>query len=246
MVIQAHALTKSFPDHQGAEIEIIHGIDLSISEGEMVAIVGPSGSGKSTLLNCLSGLERPTTGSAFIADTDIGSARPKDLAILRRATIGFIFQQYNLLDSLTAYDNVALQVRLARVPISRAKKALGEVGLSDKLNQMPVTLSGGEQQRVAIARALAVTPRVLFADEPTGALDSASGARVLDLLRTQVTRQGSTVVMVTHDLEAAATADRVLIIKDGILHSEVIDASPESLLSTLSAITVSQKPENEA
>lgn len=236
MIVQAKNLTKSFvhqPDHS---VEIIHGIDVTINEGEMVAIIGRSGSGKSTLLNCLSGLELPTTGNVEIAGVNVKSARPKELATLRRGTIGFIFQQYNLLDSLTALGNVSLQTRLARVPTQNAKTALEDVGLADKMHQKPALLSGGEQQRVAIARALAVRPRILFADEPTGALDSIVGAHVLNLLRTLATDQGSTVMLVTHDLEAAAAADRILILKDGIIHSELIDATPQTILRILETI----------
>lgn len=239
MILSAQRLTMSYADHRGQKTEILHGIDLAINEGEMVAIVGPSGSGKSTLLHCLAGLERATSGTVNLVGIDLGQARAKDLAIIRRATIGFVFQQYNLLDSLTAFGNVALQTRLAGLPVEAAKDALAEVGLADKLDQKPVLLSGGEQQRVAIARALAVGPRVLFTDEPTGALDSASGIRVLELLRAHVKQRGSTVIMVTHDLEAASLADRILILKDGVIHADVTDATPASLLAEFEAIEAS-------
>jgi putative ABC transport system ATP-binding protein len=199
----------------------------------MVAIVGPSGSGKSTLLHCLSGLELPSSGAVEIVGTDVGSARASKLAKLRRATIGFVFQQYNLLDSLTALGNVLLQARLAGRPRSDAEAALASVGLADKKHIKPTQLSGGEQQRVAIARALAVKPRILFADEPTGALDSATGSSTLQLLRDLVTAQGSAVVMVTHNLEAAARADRVLILKDGRIRSTLSNPTPQAILDSL-------------
>jgi len=232
MIVEAEDLKKSFPLPQGQTHEILHGIDAAVAEGEFVAIVGPSGSGKSTLLHCLSGLERPTSGTVRLAGTDLGRASNTTLARLRRGTVGFIFQSYNLVDSLTAGENVALQTRLAKQPAENANAALNAVGLDSRINSKPAQLSGGEQQRVAIARALAAHPRVLFADEPTGSLDSNTGENILELLR-DVSAQGSSVVVVTHDLEAAAKADRVLVLRDGRLHGEFTRPTPAQLFDAL-------------
>lgn len=200
----------------------------------MVSIVGPSGSGKSTLLYCLSGLETPTSGSVQIAGTDLAGLGRGALAALRREFVGFVFQSYNLIPSLNARENVVLPARLSRRPISRADadRALAEVGLGDRGSHKPSELSGGQQQRVAIARVLASRPSIVFADEPTGALDTATGAEVLRLLR-QVTADGRSVVLVTHDLEAAALADRVLVLRDGAIHSELTSPTVGEVLEAM-------------
>lgn len=239
MILNAKELSKSLRIRKGLDAEVLHGIDLSVAAGEMVAVVGPSGSGKSTLLHCLSGLERPTSGTVEIAGIDVASATASALARLRRGTIGFIFQEYNLLDSLTALGNVHLQTRLAGGTRSDAETAIAAVGLERKMRVRPTQLSGGEQQRVAIARALAVRPRVLFADEPTGALDSTNGSLTLQLLRGLATSRGSGVVMVTHDLEAAAAADRVVVLRDGQIRSELSSPTPEQILAKLEESTAS-------
>lgn len=235
MIVSSTGLTKSFPQLGGAPVEILHGIDVSVREGEFVAIVGPSGSGKSTLLHCLLGLERPTGGRVEIAGLDTARASASALAKLRRSTVGFVFQSYNLVQSLTARQNVALQVRLAKMPAARASEALTAVGLAHRENAYPAYLSGGEQQRVAIARAIAVEPRVLFADEPTGALDSVTGDAVLAILRDAVAQRACAVILVTHDLEAASRADRVLVLRDGSLYRELIAPTPAQILEAVEA-----------
>ncbi|MFI1992909.1 ABC transporter ATP-binding protein [Actinoplanes sp. NPDC020271] len=217
MVIEVDRLGKTFGD-----TEVLRGVSLSVAPGEFLAIVGPSGSGKSTLLYCMSGLEPATSGSVRILGTTLGTLSRGGLAELRRDHLGFVFQSYNLIPSLTARDNVALPARLARRGISGADidRALAEVGLADRADARPSALSGGQQQRVAIARALALRPDVLFADEPTGALDTTAGEQVLDLIG-KVVADGRSVVMVTHDLRAAARADRVLVLRDGVVHREL-------------------------
>jgi len=179
--------------------------------------MGPSGSGKSTLLHCLAGLDRPTAGAVVIDGTPLADLSDRDLTVLRRSAIGFVFQSFNLLPMLTARENVALPLRIAgtRDSDARVDAMLGEVGLADRAGHRPSELSGGQQQRVAIARALVAEPTVIFADEPTGNLDSASGLEILDLLRRAVDERGRTVVMVTHDPRAATIADRVVLLSDG-------------------------------
>ena len=223
-LVEADDVGKSFPGTDGAaDTPVLRGVSLSVHHGELVAVVGPSGSGKSTLLYCLSGLEPTTSGSVSIAGTTLGSLSRSRLARLRRDHVGFVFQSYNLIASLTARENVALPARLARRGVSSAEvdAALARVGLSERAGYRPAALSGGQQQRVAIARVLAARPDVVFADEPTGALDTAAGAEVLSLLRLAA-QEGSAVVMVTHDLAAAARADRVLVLRDGSLAAELI------------------------
>lgn len=234
-VVAASHVAKSFPG-RGKEqpVSVLKGVSLSVAPGEMVSIVGPSGSGKSTLLYCLSGLETPTSGSVRIAGTDLAGLGRGALAALRREFVGFVFQSYNLIPSLNARENVVLPARLSRRPISRADadRALAEVGLGDRGSHKPSELSGGQQQRVAIARVLASRPSIVFADEPTGALDTATGAEVLRLLR-QVTADGRSVVLVTHDLEAAALADRVLVLRDGAIHSELTSPTVGEVLEAM-------------
>ncbi|WP_424935547.1 MULTISPECIES: ABC transporter ATP-binding protein [Bacteria] len=227
-VLEARGLCKSFRRKRGApEVDVLRDVSLSVGDGEFVAVVGPSGSGKSTLLYCLSSLEKPSSGSVRIAGEEVSGMSNAQRAQLRVERIGFVFQQFNLIPSLDARENVALPARLrgARDADQRADAALNAVGMTIRARHRPGTLSGGEQQRVAIARVLAAEPDIVFADEPTGALDEASGAAVLDLLGRLAT-DGRAVVMVTHDLEAASRADRVLVIRDGRLHADL--ASPTS------------------
>jgi putative ABC transport system ATP-binding protein len=194
-------------------------VSVSFEEHRFTAVMGPSGSGKTTLLQCAAGIDRPTSGGVRIGDTDLGRLSEKQLAVLRRRSVGFVFQSLNLLGSLTAEQNVALPLRLdGQRPKRRAvREALERVGLGDRAEHRPGELSGGRQQRVAIARALVTDPEVIFADEPTGALDIRSGRAVLDALRQSVDAFGQTVVMVTHDPAAAARADRVVFMADGRL-----------------------------
>lgn len=237
VALEALDITKSFAaEHGTAVTEVLHGISLTVDAGEMVSVVGPSGSGKSTLLYCLAGLERPTAGTVTIAGVDTGSLSAKRLARLRRSSMGFVFQSYNLIPSLTAAQNVSLPSRLARreVSPSEVSAALSSVGLGGLGDEKPTSLSGGQQQRVAIARALFSRPDILFADEPTGALDAGAGRVVLDLLR-GVRDSGSAVLMVTHDLESAARADRSIVIRDGRVHQELVSPTAEQLFDAVMA-----------
>ncbi|MEU1315331.1 ABC transporter ATP-binding protein [Streptomyces tibetensis] len=209
----------------------LDGVSLAFPAGTFTAVMGPSGSGKSTLLQCAAGLDRPTSGSVAVAGTELTGLSERRLTLLRRERVGFVFQAFNLLPSLTAEQNVALPLRLAgrRVPASRVRQALGQVGLADRARHRPAELSGGQQQRVALARALITRPDVLFGDEPTGTLDTRTGREVLGLLRDMVDREGQTVVMVTHDPVAAAYADRVIFLVDGRLSGELTGADADAI-----------------
>jgi putative ABC transport system ATP-binding protein len=204
-------------------------VTLGFEAGTFTAVMGPSGSGKSTLLQCAAGLDRPTSGEVWLGGQELGDLSETKLTVLRRNRIGFVFQSFNLLPSLTAELNVALPLRLAGRRPSRPeiRRVLGSVGLADRAGHRPSQLSGGQQQRVAIARALVTRPEVVFADEPTGMLDSASGHEVLGLLRGLVDGQGQTVVMVTHDPVAASYASRVVFLADGQVAGELHDPTPQ-------------------
>ncbi|MFH9012843.1 ABC transporter ATP-binding protein [Streptomyces sp. NPDC017943] len=207
-------------------VTALDGVSLAFPAGSFTAVMGPSGSGKSTLLQCAAGLDRPTSGSVTVGGTELTGLSERRLTLLRRERVGFVFQAFNLLPSLTAEQNVALPLRLAgrRVPKDRVRAALRQVGLADRARHRPDQLSGGQQQRVALARALTTRPDVLFADEPTGALDTRTGHEVLGLLRALADRDGTTVVMVTHDPVAAAYADRVVVLVDGRVGEELTGA----------------------
>ncbi|MEU7341634.1 ABC transporter ATP-binding protein [Streptomyces sp. NPDC007074] len=211
----------------GASVTALDQVSLTFPRGTFTAVMGPSGSGKSTLLQCAAGLDRPTSGSVTLGDTELTGLSETELTLLRRARVGFVFQAFNLLPALTAEQNVALPLRLAgrRPKKARVRAVLEEVGLADRARHRPTELSGGQQQRVALARALITRPEVLFGDEPTGALDSRTGRAVLALLRGMVDRDGRTVVMVTHDPVAASCADRVVFLVDGRVSGELIGAS---------------------
>ena len=234
--VQALDVMKSYPGtrKKAAVVPVLRGISLHVMPGEMVAIVGRSGSGKSTLLYCLSGLEPVTSGYVGLVGTDITRQSAVRQAVLRRDEIGFVFQSFNLIDSLTAWENVALPGRLARRRVNRndIDRALDQVGLTDRGSHHPAEMSGGEQQRVAIARVLATGPRIVFADEPTGALDTTTGAQILRLLRASATGERS-VVLVTHDLEAASRADRVLVLRDGLIHAELANPTPDAVFEAV-------------
>ena len=212
----AEGLGRRYGDGEAA-IDALADVSIAFPRGQFAAVMGPSGSGKSTLLHCLAGLDRPTAGAVVIDGTPLADLSDRDLTVLRRSAIGFVFQSFNLLPMLTARENVALPLRIAGTRDSDAQvdAMLGEVGLADRAGHRPSELSGGQQQRVAIARALVAEPTVIFADEPTGNLDSASGLEILDLLRRAVDERGRTVVMVTHDPRAATIADRVVLLSDG-------------------------------
>ena len=202
---------------RGTAVRALDDVDIAFPAGSWTAVMGPSGSGKSTLLHCAAGLERVTAGRVWVAGKDITGAADAELTRLRRTVIGFVFQTFNLIGSLTAEQNVAIPLRLAgkRPGRREVRDVLGSVGLADRLRHRPRELSGGQQQRVAIARAMVTRPAVLFADEPTGALDTKSARVVMDLLRSMVDGAGQTIVMVTHDPAAAARADRVVFLSDG-------------------------------
>jgi len=212
----AEGLGRRYGDGEAA-IDALDDVSIAFPRGQFAAVMGPSGSGKSTLLHCLAGLDRPTAGAVVIDGTPLADLSDRDLTVLRRSAIGFVFQSFNLLPMLTARENVALPLRIAgtRDSDARVDAMLAEVGLADRAGHRPSELSGGQQQRVAIARALVAEPTVIFADEPTGNLDSASGQEILDLLRRAVDERGRTVVMVTHDPRAATIADRVVLLSDG-------------------------------
>jgi putative ABC transport system ATP-binding protein len=203
--------------HGDGAVVALDGVSVALSPGSFTAIMGPSGSGKSTFLNVAAGLDRPTSGAVVLGDTDLTRLSERRLTILRRERIGFVFQAFNLMPSLTVAQNIGLPLRLdgRRVKRSVVREVAARVGLADRLRHRPSELSGGQQQRVAIARALVTRPEVVFADEPTGALDSRTGLGVLALLRDLVDDERRTVVMVTHDPGAAAHADRVILLADG-------------------------------
>jgi len=219
-ILATRNLTKSL-DSGSHRVDILRGIDLEIPAGQFVAIMGASGSGKSTLLGLLAGLDTATSGTVIIDDVDITGLSEDKLALVRGRKIGFVFQSYQLLPTLTAEENVLLPYELSGGDVSagvaRARSLLESVGLGDRLDHYPVQLSGGEQQRVALARAFMVKPPILMADEPTGNLDSVNGAHVLDLLITLNQREGTTLVLVTHDIALASRADRVVTMRDGLI-----------------------------
>ncbi len=204
-----------------SEVRAVDGVDLQIGSGEFVALVGPSGSGKTTLLQLLGALDRPSDGHVFFEGRDLAALRDGELAELRLRAFGFVFQQFNLIPTLTALENVeaALAPAGAKGPVLRERSLglLSEVGLDDRAAHLPAHLSGGEQQRVAIARALVVEPRVILADEPTGNLDTATGADVIELLASLAARRGTTIVVATHDAELAGRAPRHVLMRDGTL-----------------------------
>ncbi|GAA3821537.1 ABC transporter ATP-binding protein [Streptomyces phyllanthi] len=216
----------------------LDGVDLDFATGTFTAVMGPSGSGKSTLLQCAAGLDRPTSGTVTVDGVELAGLSERRLTLLRRQRIGFVFQSFNLLPSLTAAQNVALPLRLAGRRPSRAgvRQALARVGLAERAGHRPGQLSGGQQQRVALARALITRPAVLFGDEPTGALDTTTSREVLALLREMVDRDGRTTVMVTHDPVAASYADRVLFLVDGRVHGELAGASAERVAAYMAGL----------
>lgn len=231
-VVKAYAVGTS-------EIEILHGISLEISGGEMVAVMGPSGSGKSTLLYCLAGLESATAGRISLAGQEVAGLSRAALARLRRSQVGFVFQSYNLVPTLTAVENVELPYLLDRKtpPADLILETLDRVGLGHRRNARPPSMSGGEQQRVAMARVLAQQPRIVFADEPTGALDTRSGELVLDELGELAHQPDRCVCVVTHDPFVAAACDRVLFLRDGLLVEQLQAATAQTVAATLTSLT---------
>ena len=218
-----------------AEVRALDGVTISFERGRFTAIMGPSGSGKSTLLQCLAGLDTLTSGEVRLGDQSLGGLSDKNLTLLRRDRMGFVFQAFNLLPTLTAAENIRLPLDLAGRDVDHEWFAtvIAAVGLQDRLDHTPAQLSGGQQQRVAAARALVTRPEIVFADEPTGALDSRSGADLLAFLRRAVDEFGQTIVMVTHDPLAASHADRVVFLADGRIVDELTAPAPEAVLDRM-------------
>jgi putative ABC transport system ATP-binding protein len=220
-------------------VDALRGVSLEIERGKLTAVMGPSGSGKSTLMHILAGLDRPTAGRVWVAGMEITDLNDSELTTLRREHVGFIFQFFNLLPMLTARENIVLPLRLGGERPDRdwLEELARKVGLADRLSHRPAELSGGQQQRVAVARALVSRPAVVFADEPTGNLDSATSTEVLELIRESVTSFGQTTVMVTHDAHAAAIADRVLFLADGEIVRDVGSCSAHRILELIEEVS---------
>jgi putative ABC transport system ATP-binding protein len=221
-----------------AKVEALRGITTDLVRGEFTAIMGPSGSGKSTLLHCLAGLDEPTSGQAFIGDAEITALKDKPLTKLRRDRVGFVFQAFNLVPTLTAAENITLPIDIAGREVDRTWFAtvVDTIGLRDRLGHLPAELSGGQQQRVAAARALASRPEIVFADEPTGNLDSKATQELLVFLRAAVDDHGQTIVMVTHDPIAASYADRIVFLTDGQVVDEMREPTAERVLDRMKSL----------
>jgi putative ABC transport system ATP-binding protein len=228
-----------------AEVVALRGVNVELAKGRFTAIMGPSGSGKSTLMHCLAGLDTVTRGEVYVGDTKLTGMSDRQLTELRRTKVGFIFQQFNLLPTLTAEENILLPLSIAGRKPDRTwfDTVIDTIGLRDRLSHKPTQLSGGQQQRVACARALVSRPEVVFADEPTGNLDSRSGAEVLGFLRNSVREFGQTIVMVTHDPNAASYADRVVFLADGAVVDELLDPTAEDVLDKLKSLDVAPGPD---
>ena len=237
VAVLAAGLVRRYGEGSTA-VEALGGVTLGIETGRMTAIMGPSGSGKSTLMHLLAGLDNPTEGSVHVDGVDITKLYEKKLTLLRRETIGFVFQFFNLLPMLTAEENITLPLAIAGRKPDPAwlEELLETVGIGDRRNHRPAELSGGQQQRVAVARALITRPKVLFADEPTGNLDSSSSKEVLALLRRAVDEWGQTIVMVTHDAGAAAMADRILFIADGRIVRDLEESTAAEVLAAMQEV----------
>jgi putative ABC transport system ATP-binding protein len=238
-VLAAREVTRVYGEGETA-VHALRGVSLDVARSKLTAVMGPSGSGKSTLMHILAGLDRPTTGDVTIADTSIVDLEDSALTRLRREHIGFVFQFFNLLPMLTAEENVLLPLSIAGEKPNRADftELMKRVGLDDRLTHRPSELSGGQQQRVAIARALVSKPTVVFADEPTGNLDSKTGGEILELLQGAVRGYGQTTVMVTHEARAAAIADRILFLADGRIVKELGRSNEHDILQTLEEVRV--------
>jgi len=218
-----------------AAVHALAGVTVTFPKARFTAIMGPSGSGKSTLMQCVAGLDRLTSGSAFIGETELSGLNKTDLTLLRRDRLGFIFQQYNLVSSLTARENIVLPLTLAGEDPDQKwfDEVVTTVAMADRLDNLPSQLSGGQQQRVAVARALVPRPEIVFADEPTGALDSRTGIEILTFMRRAVDDTGQTIVMVTHDPHAASYADNVLFLADGQIIDEMPDPTTDKVLDRM-------------
>ena len=231
---QVHDATKRY-GRGDSTVLALHGVTVGFQKGQFTAIMGPSGSGKSTLMQCAAGLDQLTSGRAFIGTQELGRLSEKQLTLLRREKVGFVFQQFNLLPTLTAKENILFPVRLAkrRPDAAWMDQVVQTVGLADRLGHKPSELSGGQQQRVAVARALVERPEIIFADEPTGNLDTHSSGEILSFMQAAVRELGQTVVMVTHDPAAAAYADRVLFLTDGRLPGELMAPPVDTVLGAM-------------
>ncbi len=230
----AEGLGKVYGEGE-TQVSALRSIDVEFEAGRFTAIMGPSGSGKSTLMHCMAGLDDATSGRVFIGDSDLTVMKDNDLTRLRRERMGFVFQAFNLVPTLTAQENITLPLDIAGKKVDQAwfDLVVGTVGLADRLSHRPSELSGGQQQRVACARAMVTRPEIIFADEPTGNLDSRSGAEVLGFLRRSVDDFGQTIVMVTHDAHAASYADRVVFLADGSLVDELLDPTAAEILERM-------------
>ena len=239
-VVTAHELTRRYGEWDTA-VDALRGVSLEVAPGKLTAIMGPSGSGKSTLMHILAALDRPTSGYVTLAGTRLGQLSDTEITKLRRAHIGFVFQFFNLLPMLTAEENILLPLSIAGRKPDRAEfeELLARVGLKDRRTHRPAELSGGQQQRVAVARALVSKPTVVFADEPTGNLDSKTSDEILALLHEAVDTYGQSMVMVTHEARAAAIADRVLFLDDGLIVRDLGAGNEQQILETIKEVTLS-------
>ncbi|MBC2680955.1 ATP-binding cassette domain-containing protein [Corynebacterium sp. 4HC-13] len=234
---RAISLSKRYGTGE-TEVNALDAVSVDFLQHEFTAIMGPSGSGKSTLMHCMAGLDSPTSGRAFIGSTDLTELKDKQLTQLRRDRLGFIFQSFNLVPTLTAAENITLPTDIAGKKVDKAwfNEVCERLGLTNRLSHRPSELSGGQQQRVACARALVSRPDIIFGDEPTGNLDSNSSAEVLDILRTAVDKDNQTVVIVTHDARAASYSDRVIFLADGRIVDELRDPTVDQILRTMTSI----------
>ncbi|HWL33564.1 MAG TPA: ABC transporter ATP-binding protein [Gaiellaceae bacterium] len=238
-VVSGASITRRYGEGETA-VDALRGVSVEMMSGKLTAVMGPSGSGKSTLMHIFAGLDKPTAGDVWISGTAIGELNDTQLTKLRREHIGFIFQFFNLLPMLTAKENIVLPLSIAGEKADPAwlDELTASVGLQDRLTHRPSELSGGQQQRVAIARALVSKPTVMFADEPTGNLDSKTSSEILELLRNSVDNYGQTTVMVTHDAHAAAIADRILFLADGMIVTDLGPSTSHEILEALEGVTV--------
>jgi putative ABC transport system ATP-binding protein len=234
---RAQDLTKRYGDGETAVVALDH-VSIDIAPGQFTAVMGPSGSGKSTLMHCLAGLDTPTEGTVWLGDIDLSRCSDRELTMVRREQVGFIFQSFNLIPTLTAAENIRLPLDIAGAAVDQPwiDRVVETIGLTDRLTHRPSELSGGQQQRVAAARALASKPRIIFADEPTGNLDSVASEEVLGFLRTSVDEFQQTIVMVTHEPTAAAYADRVIFLADGRIVQEMMNPTAERVLDQMKTL----------
>ena len=237
-IIQATKLTKIYGENE-TSVTALDNVDVQFNENEFTAIMGPSGSGKSTLLHCLAGLDRPTSGQIFLKDQDISTLNDKQLTKIRRDSFGFVFQAFNLIPTLTAEENITLPASISgkKPDMDWIKQVVETVDIGDRLTHRPNELSGGQQQRVAAARAMATKPEVIFADEPSGNLDSKSSKELLTFMKSVVEELNQTIIMVTHDPYAASYASRVIMLKDGSIASDLNEPTQEEIVAEVTALT---------